>query len=149
MCSDKTRAPQALNVPWVSIEIGARHIEKYQITQGVYDHFLALSQDQNPIHISDEEAKQRGFAAKVMHGGILHGFLSHFVGMCFPGRQSLLLKTDLRYANPCFLDDQLLLEAVVSQKTEAAKVLMLNLKFRREPGHSLVATGQCLVRIQK
>lgn len=149
MCSDKSPAPQSTDVMWESIQVGAKHTEKYQLTQGVYEHFLALSQDWNPIHISDDEAKKRGFPAKVMHGGILHGFLSHFVGMCFPGRQSLLLKTDLRYANPCFLEDRLVLEAVVSQKTEAAKALMLDLKFHREPDHFLVAAGQCLVRLQK
>jgi 3-hydroxybutyryl-CoA dehydratase len=149
MSSDKIPSERQSEIGWNDIEVGKTQAENYELTEKVYGHFLALSGDTNPIHVSDEEAVQRGFLKKVMHGGILHGFISNFVGMRFPGNRSLLLKTDLRYLHPCHLHDRLRLEAVVSHKTDAAKVLVLDLRIFREPEHVIVAAGQSLVRVQE
>jgi len=149
MSSDKTSSGHISETRWDDINVGKTEAENYELTEAVYDHFLGLSGDINPLHVSDEEAVQRGFSKKVMHGGILHGFISHFVGMRLPGKRSLLLKTDLRYLHPCHLQDKLRLEAVVSQKTDAAKVLVLDLRIFREPEHIMVAAGQSLVRLQE
>src|SRR5436190_1875392 len=84
---------------------GMTHQRQYSITPDVYENFLRAFNDRSPIHIDADVARSRGFADRVMHGSILNGFVSHFVGMVFPGANSLLLSVDLRYSQPCYLGD--------------------------------------------
>ena len=76
------------------ITVGMKEARDYTITPEVYGHFLAAFHDYSPVHVDEAYARSRGFRGKVMHGSLLNGFVSHFVGMYFPGRLSLLLTTD-------------------------------------------------------
>ena len=68
MACDKIPSERISEIGWDDIEVGETQAENYELTEEVYGHFLALSGDTNPIHVSDEEAVQRGFLKKVMHG---------------------------------------------------------------------------------
>ena len=67
----------------------------YTITASVYEGFISTFKDLSPIHIDLTYALAQGFSGLVMHGAILNGFISHFLGMQFPGRTGLLLSTSL------------------------------------------------------
>jgi len=81
---------------------GQRETLDYALTPAVYQHFLDAFQDVSPIHVDEGYAKARGFAGRVMHGSLLNGFVSHFIGTWFPGRYSLLLGVDLRKTLWCW-----------------------------------------------
>src|SRR4026208_1783235 len=83
----------------------------YTITPEVYQSVLAAFDDRSPIHVDANYARAAGFTDWGMHGAILNGFLSHFVGMVYPGAYSLLLTVDLRYQHPSYLGDTLRLTA--------------------------------------
>ncbi len=121
----------------------------YLITTGVYEHFLAAFHDASPVHVDEDFAKSRGFLGKVMHGSLLHGFISHFVGMRFPGRLSLLLSVDLRYLNPSYLGDAIHLVALVSQKMEARNVLVLDVTLANTTRGHLAARGRLQVMLKE
>lgn len=120
----------------------------YAITPAVYENFLAAFQDHSPVHVDEAYARQAGFPGKVMHGAILNGFVSHFVGMIFPGKPSLLLAVDLRFAQPSFLGDTLQLEAVVSQKLDAQRVIVLDLALKNLTQNHLAARGRVQVKLR-
>jgi 3-hydroxybutyryl-CoA dehydratase len=129
------------------IAVGMIEARDYAISMEVCDHFLAAFDDRNPIHVDDSHARKLGFPEKVMHGTLLNGFLSHFIGMFFPGRLSLLLSVDLRFAQPSHLGDVIRLEAVVSQKLDVRKVIVLDATFRNITRASIAARGRIQVML--
>ena len=121
---------------------------EYVVTPEVYAHFLAAFQDYSPVHVDEDFAKAHGFAGKVMHGALLNGFISHFVGMHFPGRFSLLLSVDLRFSNPSYLGDAIKLITVVSQKMDAHNIVVLDATLTNTTRNYLAARGRIQVRVK-
>ena len=145
------QTPEPRNFNYQDIYLGMKERYHYMISPSVYEGFLAVFQDYSPIHVDQAYARDRGFEGKVMHGSMLNGFLSHFVGMYFPGRRSLLLTVDLRFAQPCYLGDKIWLEAEVTQKVDARQVLVLDVNFHNETRSwtAARARAQVVVREEK
>ena len=64
-----------------------------------------------------------------MHGAILNGFISHFIGCIFPGNNSMILSTEIGFQKPVYLNEVLELNIKVIQKVETLKILVLSFKF--------------------
>ena len=99
----------------------------YQVSASVYADFLHAFKDTSPIHVDDALARDRGFEGKIMHGTILNGFISHFIGVHFPGKNSLLQSVNIQYKSPTFLNDKIQIEGVITQKIDSVKVIVLEL----------------------
>ena len=110
---------------------------------------MAAFDDRSPVHVDEAHALKRGFEGKVMHGAILNGFLSHFVGMVFPGSESLLLSTDLRFSKPSYADDRILLEAKVNHKLDAGNVIQMDVSFTNLTRSWQAARGRVQVMVGK
>ena len=132
-----------------AIAVGDRHERDYVIGPETYQHFLAAFEDHSPVHVDEAFARSRGFAGRVMHGAILNGFVSHFVGMHFPGCFSLLLSVDMRFANPCYLGDSIQMAVVVNQKLDARKIIVLDATMTNTTRHWLAARGRIQVMIKE
>lgn len=130
------------------IVVGAKIEQSYVINRENYQKFLEAFQDYSPVHVDDEYARAAGFAGRVMHGAQINGFLSHFVGMIYPGRRSLLLAVDLRFLQPSYLGDKLQLVAETSQKVDAKKVIVLDVVFKNLSQNTIVARGRVQVMMR-
>ena len=130
------------------IEEGAEYSHSYTIDEAVYDALLSIFQDQSPIHIDDTYARAAGFVSCVMHGAIFNGFLSHFVGMYFPGRRSLILSVNMNYHLPSYLGDTVTLTARVRQKAETARVVVLDVRFVSQLSEKVVVSGKVQVSLR-
>jgi 3-hydroxybutyryl-CoA dehydratase len=119
---------------------GVEFEQPYTVTEELYRKFLDLFGDVSPLHVSDETARACGFSAKLMHGAILNGFISNFVGMNFPGRRTLELGVDIQFVKPTYAGDALLLRAKVSERLESRRVIVLQFRFLR--GNEIVAKGR-------
>lgn len=86
----------------------------YCITEEIYYGFITLFKDKNPLHTDEKFAQEKKFSGKVMHGAILTGFLSHFIGECLPQKNVVVHSYKINYAAPVYLNDQLSFEAVVT-----------------------------------
>jgi 3-hydroxybutyryl-CoA dehydratase len=118
----------------------------FAVTEAVYEGFLATFGDRNPLHVDDAYAQARGFRAKVMHGNILNGFVSDFVGMQLPLRDVLLLSQEIRYRQPVYAGEVLRLEATVRHYSEGTGIAELQFRFRNSE-ESTVASGSLQLRI--
>ena len=114
------------------LTIGTDFQQSYVISEDVYQRFLALFGDASPLHVDDGVAVSCGFAAKLMHGAILNGFISNFVGMNFPGRRTLELGVEIRFLKPTYVGDALELHATVKERLESRKVVVLHFVFKRQ-----------------
>jgi 3-hydroxybutyryl-CoA dehydratase len=120
----------------------------YVITDAVYENFLRAFDDRSPIHVDAEFAKAHGFVDRVMHGAILNGFVSHFIGMVCPGANSLLLSVDLRFAHPSYLGDAIQLHAKIAQKLDAQQVVVLHVTLANLTRGVTAATGRVQVKVR-
>ena len=81
----------------------------------------------NQLHTDDDYAVSCGFDSKIMQGAILNGFISHFIGMEFPNKNTVIQSVDIKFKRPSYLNDCLKLEAIVDQKSEAVKIVILKI----------------------
>lgn len=139
---------QASDFEFEKIEENSEFSRTYTIDDAVYQALSSVFNDKSPIHVDEEYAKSAGFAGRVMHGAILQGFLSHFVGMHFPGKRSLILSVNINYQRPSYLGDEILLTARVRQKVETGRVVVLEIKFLNAATQALAASGRVQVALR-
>ena len=64
-----------------------------------------------------------------MHGNILNGFVSHFIGEQLPIKNIVILSQNIKFNNPVYLNDHLQFNASVSEIYESVNVINFNFKF--------------------
>src|SRR5207302_955981 len=106
----------------------------FVVTADLYQGFVDLFHDRNPLHVDDAFARSRGFRGKVMHGNILGGFLSYFVGECLPTRNVIIHSQEIEYKYPVYLDDVLAFEARVEGVHESVGAVEFTFRFRNADG---------------
>jgi 3-hydroxybutyryl-CoA dehydratase len=122
--------------------------QDYELSKEVYGNFLTVFSDQSPIHIDASVAQERGYDDKVMHGSILNGFLSHFVGMRFPGRTATLLASKIRFLKANYLGDCLILKAHVTQLVPSNNVVVIHFKFYNRNQELISASGELQIKVE-
>ena len=111
----------------------------YQITDSIYTGFMLLFDDNNELHINSDYAKSKGFKEKVMHGNILCGFLSNFVGQLLPPRNTIIHSITINFMKPCYLNEMIKLNILVVEYHESVSVCILDFKF--SSNNEIVAKG--------
>lgn len=119
---------------------GDRYSHTYTVNEPVYQAFIYLFNDKNPLHTSSDYAKKRGFNERVMHGNILNGFLSHFIGEGLPEKNVIIQKQEIRYYHPVYLNDTLELQAEVAEVFESVHSVEIKYYFQNPAGKK-VAKG--------
>ena len=117
----------------------------FAVTPEIYEGFIGLFGDRNPLHTDAAFAAAKGFAGKVMHGNILNGFLSYFIGECLPLKNVVIQTQEIKYAKPVYLGDQLLFRAEVADVFESVRTV--ELKFVFSKGGLKAATGKINIGI--
>jgi 3-hydroxybutyryl-CoA dehydratase len=120
--------------------------EKYTVSEKIYNGFIDLFNDKNPLHTQDEFAVSKNFSSKVMHGAILCGFLSHFIGECLPTKNVVVLSYKLQFTKPVYINDVLLFTGVVSDVFESVNSIDFSFKFFKED-KSVVSKGTISIKL--
>ena len=118
---------------------------QFRVNGHVYRGFISVFEDRNALHIDEEFAKNKGFRSKVMHGNILNGFLSFFIGELLPTEDVMILSQTINFKKPVYLDDILHFEAVVTEQSEAVQVNTFKFKFVNEELQT-VASGKIQIK---
>lgn len=106
----------------------------YEMNEMVFLNYMTAFQDTNRIHTDEEIAKKLGFKGKVMHGGIINGFISNFIGVHFPGDLSLIHYVQIDYHSPLFLNDKVVITGKINQIIDSIKALVINLRITNNEG---------------
>ena len=114
---------------------GAKFSRQFVVSQSVYDGFIQTFNDRNPYHVSDDAAREKGFAEKIMHGNILNGFLSYFVGECLPVKAVVIQSQEIKFHKPVYLDDTVTLHAEVADFHESVKTAEITFRFQIGRAH--------------
>lgn len=142
-----TKKVEPADLALTSLPEGTRRQHCYVITDSMWRAMTDVFGDLNPIHVDEAQALAAGFPGRVMHGAILAGLASHFVGMILPGRRSLLLSLDLRFARPSHLGDEISLAGQVVQRVDSESVVVILMSFENMTRNYLAARGKAQVRV--
>jgi acyl dehydratase len=137
----------AADISFEELVEGMRAERRYVITDACRRALTDVFGDVSPIHVDPTYARRAGFEECVMHGAILNGFASHFVGIVLPGRRSLLLSLDMRYLAPSHLGDEIAVTGTVTQHVDSQRVVVLDVSMANATRARIVARGRAQVRI--
>ena len=96
---------------------------EFKVSERVYEGFLTTFNDNNPLHTDEAFAVNHGFKGKVMHGNILNGFISFFIGECLPVKNVIIHSQEIQFKNPVYLNDVLQFEASVINVYESVQAI--------------------------
>jgi 3-hydroxybutyryl-CoA dehydratase len=103
--------------------------ETFTVSEEIYGGFIGLFNDKNPLHTDRKFAVQKGFNDIVMHGNILNGFLSYFVGGCLPTKDVIIHSQEIHFKNPVYMNDILTFTARVSGVFESVNAVEFKYEF--------------------
>ena len=129
------------------IKIGLKKSFEIEITDSLIKSFSELSGDFNPLHTDKEYAISNGFGNKVCHGMLLGSFFSQLIGMYLPGKNALYFSQSLNFINPCLVNEKIIIQGEVTDKSESTKIISIKTKIRNQSQKVLV-DGIARVRIR-
>jgi len=122
--------------------------QDFHLSESVYRQFISTFNDKNPLHTDEDFAVDKGFRGKVMHGNILNGFLSYFVGECLPTKNVIIHSQEIQFKNPVYLNQRLLFEAVISEVFDSVGVVEYKFQFKNAEA-LVVSKGKIQIGILK
>lgn len=125
---------------------GDTYKHQFKVTEEVYKGFINVFADKNPMHTDEKFAKEKGFPSIVMHGNILNGFISYFIGECLPQKNVMIYSQSIDFKKPVFLNDELVLHAVIEDVFESVKSAEIKFYFENSTNVK-VAKGTVLIGI--
>lgn len=87
------------------IKIGMSESYSQTITDADIKSFAGISGDHNPVHMSDEYAKQSRFKKRIAHGMISSSFFSALFGTKIPGSGCVYVSQSLNFKRPVYIED--------------------------------------------
>lgn len=102
------------------IKIGMEVSYSQTITDSDIKTFAGLSGDHNPVHISDEYAKNTRWERRIAHGLISVSFFSGLMGTKLPGIGCVWVSQTLKFLKPVYIGD-----------TVTAKLIVKDIDFER------------------
>ncbi len=125
---------------------GQQFRQSFRVTDKVYNGFIQISGDNNPLHTNEAFAMSKGFRGRVMHGNILNCFVSFFIGECLPIKNVIIHAQSIKYALPVYLDDELEFVAEIEGYYESVHTYEFKFYFKNADGKK-VAKGEVQIGV--
>ena len=122
--------------------------KSFIVSSETYTGFIKLFKDENPLHTDEQFAKTKGFNGRVMHGNILHGFISYFIGECLPVKNVIIHSQEIEFKNPVYLNDELQFKAVITGIYESVNTVEFKYYFKNA-ALNIVAKGKIQIGLLK
>lgn len=132
----------------MTLKKGQEFREVYNLSAAIHVQFMDCFGDRHPLHTNDQFARDHGFKKEIMHGNILNGFLSHFVGERLPVKNVMLYSQSIQYRKPVYVDEVLNFEARVEELFESVQAVDFKFSFKNA-ANVVVANGKFQIGILK
>jgi 3-hydroxybutyryl-CoA dehydratase len=127
-------------------KLNDKYQQAFAVSNEVYNGFIQIFKDSNPLHTNQQFAQKKGFSDRVMHGNILNGFISYFVGECLPTKDVIIHSQDIQFKLPVYLNDELLFEAIVIGVYESVNAVEFKFNFKND-AQKVVAKGKIQIGV--
>jgi 3-hydroxybutyryl-CoA dehydratase len=98
---------------------------RVDVTESLTNEFAKITGDYSPIHMEEVYARTTKFKQRISHGMLVVSFFSRLVGMHLPGKNGLLLSYSIKHLLPCFLDQEIVVEGIVTEKSTSTRIITL------------------------
>lgn len=129
-------------------KIGDKFSEKFHINDEIYQGFINIFNDNNPLHTDSQFASDKGFKGIVMHGNILNGFMSYFIGEKLPTKNVIIHSQEIKYKSAVYLNDELLFNAEVIGVYDSVKAVEFKYYFKNHEA-TVVSKGKFQIGLLK
>jgi len=130
------------------LKIGLKKKTKIKVSKKLLNQFVNLSKDKNPIHLNKKFAQRYNFKDRIVHGMLIGSFYSKFIGVDFPGKNSLILEICIKFNKPVFIGDVLTIEGKITSLNKIYKIVNLNLITKNQQ-KKRVSTSEIIVKLNE
>jgi len=96
------------------IKVGMTASYSQTITDADVKAFAGVSGDHNPVHLSEEYAKDSRFKDRIAHGLLTASFFSAIFGTKLPGEGCVYAGQNLQFKRPVYLGDTVIAKVTVT-----------------------------------
>lgn len=111
------------------MKVGDVFNHEFTVSEKVYKGFIDIFKDENPLHTDVAFSASKGFSQVVMHGNILNGFLSYFIGELLPTKDVMIVSQQIDFKKPVYLNDKLSFLAKVNEIHESVNLVEFKYEF--------------------
>ncbi|MCE2927149.1 MAG: MaoC family dehydratase [Rickettsiales bacterium] len=127
------------------LKLGQQASVSRTITETDLRNFSGVSGDTNPMHLSEEFAKQTIFGGTIVHGMLTASLISAVIGTKLPGPGCIYMSQTLKFLAPVRVGDTVYATATVRElNTEKKRALLTTQCFVRD---TLVVDGEALIKV--
>ena len=127
------------------IKVGDKAELIHIITQSDIDRFVALTGDDNKLHVDKEYASKTALKKPVAHGMLGASFISTIIGTKLPGEGALWYAQDIEFLQPVRVGDSITVKAEVVKKIERMRVIELSTDIYNQNNQKM-ASGKAKVK---
>lgn len=128
------------------IQIGDTASVTHTITAKDIADFVALTGDDNPLHVDAKYAAQTSFKKPVVHGMLTASFISTLIGTKLPGEGALWYEQSLKFLAPVRVNDTITVNGTVRHKSMTQRVIVIAISVSSANGKSVIE-GDVKVKI--
>ncbi len=132
----------------MSLKVGDTYNLKFTIDSKTFNGFIDVFNDKNPLHTDTAFAVANGFEGRVMHGNIMNGFISYFIGECLPIKEVIIHSQEIKFKNPVYLNDELDFKATILAVFESVNTVEFKYYFKNK-ALKTVAKGKIQIGVLK
>ena len=129
-------------------KLGDKFEERFVLKEKTYQGFINIFEDQNPLHTNHQFALYKGFKGVVMHGNILNGFISYFIGEKLPTKDVIIHSQEIQFKNAVYLNDELFFNAEIIGIYDSVNAIELKYSFKNK-ATKIVAKGKFQIGLLK
>ena len=107
------------------------------VTAQMMERFLAITGDENPMHVNAEYAKENGFKDSLVYGLLTTSFYSTLAGVYLPGKNCLLQEVSAQFTKPVFVGDKLTVSGKVVEVHETFKRIVIKARIVNQDGNTV------------
>lgn len=114
------------------ITVGMSESFQVNITEDMMQKFFDITGDENPLHMSGDFAKSRGFEDRVVYGMLTASLISTLGGCYLPGKFCLIQGIEVKFAKPVFIGDELVVTGKISRVDYDLKYLEIKIIIKNQ-----------------
>lgn len=119
------------------ISVGMKESFTVVVTEKMQEDFGGITGDVNPLHLSEDFAKAKGYEGRVVYGMLTSSFYSTLAGVYLPGERSLVHSLEAKYLKPVYIGDELTIEGKVDEKNDTYQLIRIKAIIRNQKGEKV------------
>lgn len=120
------------------LSVGQRAFITKTINESDLAHFIAITGDENPLHVDQAFAEKTFFGQRIAHGMLSASLFSTLVGMHIPGIGAIYKSQSLEFLRPVHIGDTLTAWFEILAIDEGAEEILIQSWIENQNGDEVI-----------